>query len=64
MKRPTFITMSTLAFTLVAYVALTQMAQAEAAWALDLRGCAPEAVGTAAPALPLSWNHTGASVRR
>ncbi len=64
MNRPTFVTMSTLAFTLVAYVALIQVAQSDAAWALDLRGWAPEAVGTAAPALPLSWNHTGASVRR
>jgi hypothetical protein len=63
MKRPIFVTMSTLAFTLVAYVALIQVGPGDAA-ALDLRGWAPEAVGTAAPALPLWWNHTGASVRR
>ena len=64
MNRPTFVTMSTLALTLVAYCALTQVAHADDGWGLDLRGWAPEAVGTAARALPLWWNHTGASLRR
>jgi hypothetical protein len=63
MNRPTFVTMSTLAITLVAYFALTQAAHAD--MTLDLRGWSPETVGTAAQALSLSSDHpTGASLRR
>jgi hypothetical protein len=62
MNRPTFVTMSTLAATLVAYFALTQTAHADAA--IDPRGLSPEAVGTALRVLPLSSKHSGASLRR
>ena len=64
MKRPIFVTMSTLAATLVAYFALIQTAHADDAFAIDPRGWSPEAVGTALHGLPLSSKHIGASVRR
>ena len=64
MNRPTFVTMSTLAFTIVAYFALTQTALADGLSAHDLGGSAPHVVGTGAHALTLSSAHTGASVRR
>jgi len=64
MKRPTFVTMSTLVFTIVAYCALTQAAHADADVALDLRGWSAEAAGIASHALPLSSQRSGASMRR
>jgi hypothetical protein len=54
MTRQTFVTMSTLAFTIAAYVALTQTAHADAGVAADPRGVYPEAVGTGLQPLPLS----------
>lgn len=64
MNRPNFITMSTLALTVIAYIALTQTAQPDDVFALDLRGSPPEAVGTGFQALPLSWANNGAPTRR
>ena len=64
MNRPTFVTMSTLAFTVVAYVALTQTAQADGGLALDLREAVPGAVGIGLQPMSLSSAHTGVSTRR
>lgn len=65
MNRPTFITMSTLIFTIVAYFAVAQAAESGDAFTLDPRGLAPKAVGTGFGPLQLSSiDKTGAPSRR
>jgi hypothetical protein len=62
MNRPTFVTMSTLAFTVVAYLALTQTAHADAG--LESRGWVPNTVDAGRHAPSHSSAHSGAPARR